>query len=227
NNSFAKLIMANTDVKHLPGVVFLTPGLTLEVDQSQQFNEGLGQADPEGESALLTPLVIRDNPATPGSDTNYLRYTGDEHVVLGGTDGDEIIIGSIGDDTIWGDAGNDRLEGGDGNDEIIGGDGDDIITDMGGDDVLKGEAGNDVIHGGNGENLIIGGHGNDFIITGEDVSEVIAGPGNDFILGSKGNLQMAGNEGDDWIEVGTQDGAPGDNFNPFGLDDVWGNDVFL
>ena len=41
--------------------------------------------DPVG-GGILTPLVIRDNPATPGPDTNYLQYTGDEHVVLGGTD---------------------------------------------------------------------------------------------------------------------------------------------
>ncbi|WPC06763.1 peroxidase family protein [Pseudomonas benzenivorans] len=226
NNSFAKLVMLNTDATHLPSNIFLTPGLILEVDQSRQFNAGLGNADPDSGDPLM-PWVIRDNPATPGPDSNYLRYTGDEHVVLGGTDGDDILIASIGDDTLYGDGGNDRLEGGHGNDDIDGGDGDDIITDMGGDDVLKGGDGNDVIHGGPGENLIIAGRGNDFIVTGEDVSEVIAGEGNDFILGSKMNVQMAGNEGDDWIEIGSQDGAPGDNFDPFGTDSVIGHDVFL
>ncbi len=39
--SFAKLIMANTDATHLPGRVFTTPALILEVDQSKQFNEGV------------------------------------------------------------------------------------------------------------------------------------------------------------------------------------------
>ena len=39
NNSFAKLIMANTDATHLPGDVFSTPGFFLEVDQTRQFNE--------------------------------------------------------------------------------------------------------------------------------------------------------------------------------------------
>ncbi len=35
------------------------------------------------------------------------------HVVLGGTDGDDIIIAErYGDDTVWGDGGNDRIEGG-------------------------------------------------------------------------------------------------------------------
>ena len=38
-----------------------------------------GNSDPLGD-------VIRDNPATPGLDTNYLHYTGDQHVVIGGTD---------------------------------------------------------------------------------------------------------------------------------------------
>ncbi|CAD5107740.1 peroxidase family protein [Zestomonas carbonaria] len=226
DNSFAKMVMRNTDAFHLPADIFSTPGLILEVDQSRQFNEGLGSDDPEGDNPLI-PLVIRDNPATPGPDGNYLHYTGDEHVVLGGTSGNDIMIGSIGDDTLWGDEGNDRLEGGDGNDVIEGGAGDDIITDRGGDDVIKGGDGNDVIHGGNGFNLILGGHGNDFIITGEDVSETFGGPGNDFILGAKGNLQTAGNEGDDWIEIGTQDGAPGDNFDPFTTDSVNGHDVFI
>ncbi|MNG92882.1 Bifunctional hemolysin/adenylate cyclase precursor [compost metagenome] len=36
-----------------------------------------------------------------------------------------------------------------------------------------------------------------------------------------------GNEGDDWIEKGTSDGAPGDNFDPLGNDPIIGNDVFV
>ena len=228
NNSFAKLIMANTDTTHLPADVFSTPAWILEVNPDLQFTGiGDGNDDPTEGGTALRPLVIRDNPLTAGPDTNYLQYTGVDHVVLGGTSGDDILIGSIGDDTLWGDAGDDRLEGGDGVDNIEGGDGDDIITDLGGDDVLKGNDGNDVIHGGNGFNLIIGGFGNDFIITGEDVSETFAGPGNDFILGAKTNLPTLGSEGDDWIEIGTQDGAPGDNFDLLSQDTVPGNDVFV
>ncbi|MDH1263226.1 peroxidase family protein [Pseudomonas sp. GD03944] len=226
NNSFAKLVMQNTDAFHLPADIFSTPGLILEVDQNRQYNGELGSADPLGDNPLQA-LVIRDDPGTPAAESNYLRYTGDEHVVLGGTSGNDTLIASIGDDTLWGDGGDDRLEGGDGNDTIEGGAGDDIITDWGGDDTLKGGDGNDVIHGGNGANLILGGAGSDFIITGEDVSETFAGPGNDFILGAKGNLQTAGNEGDDWIEIGTQDGAPGDNFDTFATDRIDGHDVFV
>ncbi|WP_223504069.1 peroxidase family protein [Pseudomonas sp. BF-R-24] len=237
NNSFAKMVMLNTDATHLPGLIFSTPTWTLEVDPTLQHT-GLGvdgRADPTGGMMIngveITPLVIRDNPATVGPDTNYLQYTGEDHVVLGGTAGNDILVSGAGDDTLWGDAGNDRLEGGYGNDEIEGGDGDDIITDMGGDDVIHGGAGNDVIHGGNGINIILGGAGNDFIVTGEDFSEVFGGAGDDFMLGSRLNGQMMGGDGDDWIEVGTQDGSPGDNFAgnlPLALLEelTGGNDVF-
>src|SRR4029453_12793403 len=117
----------------------------------------LDSLDPVGGTELL-PLVIRDNPATPGDDTNYLRYTGPDHVVLGGTNpgnasnpsGNDILIGTEGDDPFWGDGGDDTLEGGAGNDQVEAGDGDDTVTDLGGDDTLKGNAGNDVIHGGQG-----------------------------------------------------------------------------
>ncbi|MDZ5741509.1 peroxidase family protein [Pseudomonas asiatica] len=225
SNSFAKLIMANTSATHLPGLVFSDVGFYLEVDQSKQFNEGLGNADPLGENGKQ--VVFRDSPLTVGPDTNYIRYAGDQHIVLGGTNGDDILVSSEGDDTVWGDGGNDRIEGGDGNDQLRGGAGDDIISDMGGDDNIQGGDGNDVLHGGNGINLIIGGFGNDFIVTGEDASEAIGGQGNDFILGSKANEQDMGNEGDDWIEKGTSDGAPGDNFDPLGNDPIIGNDVFI
>jgi len=233
NNSFAAMIMRNTDATHLPSDVFSTPGLILEVNPARQFNDLDGDGDLEGGDpaggTILTPLVIRNNPATPGADTNYLRYTGSEHVVLGGSEANDILIASIGDDTLYGDGGNDRLEGGAGNDIINGGSGDDIITDLGGDDNIKGGDGNDVINGGNGANLILGGAGSDFIVAGADgASEVFAGTGNDFILGSRTTERILGNEGDDWIEVGTFDGAPGDNFDEiFAEDSISGHDVFL
>ena len=37
-NSFAAMIMRNTDAIHLPSDVFSTPGLILEVDQARQYN---------------------------------------------------------------------------------------------------------------------------------------------------------------------------------------------
>ena len=226
NNTFAKLIMANTNATHLPGDVFSTPAFTLEVDQPLQFTGlGDGRDDPTAEDG--SAIVIRDNPGTADPDENYLQYLGEDHVVLGGTSGNDTIIASIGDDSLYGDAGNDRLEGGHGNDMIFGGAGDDIITDMGGEDNLQGGDGNDAIHGGNGINLIIGGFGNDFIVTAEDESESFGGFGNDFILGARSNEMVFGNEGDDWIERGMADGSAGENFDTRGLDSIIGNDVFM
>jgi Ca2+-binding RTX toxin-like protein len=252
NNSFAAMIMRNTDAGHLPSDVFSTPGLILEIDRTKQYNPGLGETagadgilednpataanesadnlgnDPVG-GGILTPLVVRNNPATAGPDTNYLKYTGGDHVVLGGTEGNDILIAGIGDDTLYGDGGNDRLEGGFGNDIINAGAGDDIIVDSGGDDNIKAGAGNDVVHAGPGLDLVMGNDGQDFIFLGTDMgSEVFAGTGNDFIYGNKNAERILGNEGDDWIETGTFDGAPGDNFDEvFAHDGVDGHDVFL
>lgn len=230
-NSFAAMIMRNSDAIHLPSDVFSTPGLILEVNQDRQYNviDGVGTNDDPVGGTILNPLVDRDNNATPGADTNYLRYTGGDHVVLGGTDGNDTLIGSIGDDTFHGDGGRDRIEGGAGNDIINGGDGDDIITDLGGDDNIKGGDGNDAVNAGQGLNLVLGGAGNDFIMAGSDGgSEVFGGTGNDFILGTRTTERILGNEGHDWIEEGTFDGAPGDNFDEiFARDMVIGHDVFL
>ena len=177
----------------------------------------------------MTPLVIRNNPATPGPDSNYLRYTGDEHVMLGGTEAADTLIAGMGDDTLFGDGGNDRLEGGFGNDIINGGDGDDIITDSGGDDNIKAGAGNDVVHAGPGLDLIIGDDGQDFIVLGTDMgSEVFGGTGNDFIYGNKTDRAILGNEGDDWIETGTWTARPATTSTTSSCSTTsTGNDVFL
>ncbi|HKD28759.1 MAG TPA: peroxidase family protein [Xanthobacteraceae bacterium] len=251
-NTFAKLVEANTDATHLPGLIFHAAEFTLEVDPTKQFNADVTLPGPDGvfgtaddvsapradpvnvgPFATLIPLVIRDNPLTVGPDTNYLQFTDQgttssiaKTIVLGGSPADDILIAGAGDDTLYGDAGNDRLEGGSGNDHIFGGVGDDIISDKGGDDVIEGQDGNDVIQGGGGANILLGGFGQDFIISGEDASEIFGGPGNDFLFGSKANEFSFGNEGDDWIEKGTSDGAAGDNFDPFGNEPVKGNDVF-
>ena len=118
NNSFAKLIMANTDATHLPGDVFSTPGFILEVDQTQQFT-GLG-ADGSADPDRRQRCSRRWSSATTRRRRARIRTTcstpATEHVVLGGTAGNDIIIASEGDDTLCGDGGNDRLEGGYGND---------------------------------------------------------------------------------------------------------------
>ena len=124
NNSFAKLVMLNTDATHLPADIFSTPTWILAANPDNQFT-GLGvdgRDDPSEGGTALIPLVIRDNPATPGPDTNYLEYAGVDHVILGGTEGD------AGDDNIEGGAGNDTLSGGDGIDTLTGGAGNDVFV---------------------------------------------------------------------------------------------------
>ena len=232
NNSFAKLIMANTDATHLPGLVFQTPAFILEVDQTQAVQPASAtdraRDDPDGGRHPARPRWSSATiPPPPGPIRTTCSTRATSTSCSAAPPATTSSSPAIGDDTLWGDGGNDRLEGGYGNDNIRGGAGDDIITDIGGDDNIQGDDGNDVIHGGNGVNLILGGFGNDFIVTGEDASEAFGGPGNDFILGSNANEQDMGNEGDDWIERRTLDGSPGDNFDPLGRDLIIGNDVFI
>ncbi len=77
NNSFAKLIMANTDATHLPGLVFQTPAYTLEVDQtaavhgpgrgrprrSEQRRSAAAAGDPR-QSERRADTTISNTPAT-------------------------------------------------------------------------------------------------------------------------------------------------------------------
>lgn len=222
NNKFAEMIARNTDATHLPGNVFKAMDYQLEVDQSKQFNHGLGTADPAGIANGLDPFlgaingdqkVIRDTVVGPGGQTySLLQFIGGEHVVLGGTDGADWLIGDEGDDTLWGDGGDDRLEGGIGNDFIFGGDGDDIITDQFGDDEIRSGAGDDVVSAGQGVNLIITDTGRDFVWAGDDLDEILLGQGDDFGAGGADEDTLIGGEGNDWLESGLDNGLMlGDN----------------
>src|SRR5262245_48704481 len=231
NNTFAEMIMANTDATHLPGDVFKTPNYILELDQTKQFNAGLGpdgHADPTGTSPLI-PLVMRDNPDTVGPDTNYLRFNGDLNTaaVLGGTPNNDILIGGdSSEDTLYGDAGNDTLNGGAGDDMLFGGPGDDIIIGGGGDDTLHGEDGNNVLIGGAGANVVLGGPGKDFIVSGTDKSKSFGDGGDDFILVDAKDVKIIPGLGNDWIE-GSSVEMVGDTADPLRRDGGDGNDVFL
>ncbi|UUZ74670.1 hypothetical protein LP414_20240 [Polaromonas sp. P1(28)-13] len=59
NNSFAKLVMLNTDATHLPGDIFSTPGFILEVDPTKQFT-GLNDPGPDGIQGTLDDVVGAD-----------------------------------------------------------------------------------------------------------------------------------------------------------------------
>jgi len=221
-NSFAELIMRNTDVEGLPADAFSHPAYVF--DLSVQNTTGPIVDDPLTEWDE-TQLLVRELNGT-------IRYAGPEHVVFNGSPGGDKARSSEGDDTMRGNDGNDVMEGGDGNDHIIGGDGDDIITDLFGDDMIKGGPGNDVISSGRGfgGDLVFGGSGNDFVAVGNDLTETFGGPGDDFVLGGDDMDTVFGDEGSDWIEAGR--GAfnllQGDNGAPFQNDiNAPGDDVLF
>ena len=210
NNSFASMIMRNTDIAdggaHIPANIFSSMEYILEVDQSVQ-----AMADPVSNevdpflAAMGTTLVERetgtgDAPLVDGAREydNLLKFNGGEHVVLGGTNQRDILVGGLGDDALWGGAGADLLIGGSGVNTFRGGDGNDIIKD--GDDIsfLHGEDGDDVISAGGGAaELIFGGRGNDAILMGrDDAKHTFAGMGNDFVFGGSGADVVDGGEGE-------------------------------
>lgn len=245
NNSLAKMILANTDLaqpgadgirgtdddvitRHIGADAFARYDYVLEVNEANQAYPDPVGADPILE-ALGMGLVVRDDPATPGADTNYLRFNGGEHVVLGGTAGNDTLISGDGDDAIWGGDGDDRIESGFGVDQVNGGAGDDVITDMGDEaDFLKGEDGDDVMATSNGLDVMMGGRGKDAMFLGQDAGEIFGGEGDDFILGSTGADFLLGNEGDDWMEAdGGFDTTAGDNSQLFFNSTIIGHDVMF
>jgi Ca2+-binding RTX toxin-like protein len=232
-DSFAELLRRNTDTEHvglhINGAAFQTADYILEMDQSKQWNEGIGNADPLGEDPILGGM-LPGGPSLVVRGPNSIEFLGGQHVVLGGTDGNDKITGGSGDDTLWGEGGDDDLEGGFGVDHIFGGDGDDLITDKGSDigefDVIHGDAGHDVINPGMGLDLVFGGEGQDFIFGGGEDKHITGGEGNDFIRGGEGFGFLLGNEGDDWIEGGDSfDTLAGENSELFFNSTIIGHDV--
>ncbi|MGO4174513.1 peroxidase family protein [Bosea sp. TAF32] len=266
NNSFAKMVLANTDLGAqgyaVPGDIFSVPDHVIYLDAREQAKFGI--AEPENDDPFLEALssfverrdaagnlieyernpdgtFVRDQAGNvivaagsqgAGQIAAHLRVNSNDHVLIQGTNGNDVIIAGGGDDSVWGRGGNDRIEAGYGVDKIHGGDGDDIITNSGTDigevDMLHGEAGNDVIHGGSGLALLFGNEGKDVLIAGPDGKEAFGGLGDDFILGGEGGDFLLGNEGDDWIEGGGGfDTTAGDNSELFFNSTIIGHDVMF
>jgi Ca2+-binding RTX toxin-like protein len=246
-NTFADLVMRNTSLgdlhsTHLNGTLFDTADAIIELDklvaQDGDTFDGLGNRirhDVVWEDGLfhLTTKVERTNGTIDVNgdgeiDGNVLKFHGGEHVVLGGTEGNDKLYGDRGIDTLWGDGGNDYINAGSEADQVFGGDGDDIIEDFFGDgDFLRGNKGNDVISDSHGVgDVLFGDTGKDFIMGGADVIEIFAGEGDDFVLGGSGGDGLMGNEGNDWIEGGEGfDGLSGENSDLFFNSPIIGHDV--
>ncbi len=241
---------------HLPGNLMSVSDMILELDplagqENYSGDESLDGTNPSDRSLLdpthddpflqaIDPKVVREigtvrtvggNPVLDSTgaqirDGGMLKFSGGEHVVLGGTEGNDRLYGDKGIDTLWGDGGDDYLNAGMESDQVFGGDGDDIIEDPFGDNFLRGEAGNDVIVSDAGLSLLFGGEGQDFLRGSTDSKEFFAGPGNDFILGGSAPDVMMGNEGDDWIEGGEGfDSLDGGNSELFFNSKVDGHDI--
>jgi len=253
-NTFSDLVMRNTDLgglhsTHLNGALFTTPDMILELDglvAQEDYNpDDPASKDPVHEDEFLQaidPKVVRtqgvqrmngatpvlDEEGKPIYDGGVLKFSGGEHVVLGGTEGNDTLLGDKGIDTLWGDGGDDYLNGGMESDDVFGGEGDDVIEDPFGDDVLRGNQGNDVITSARGADLLFGDQGTDYIVLGQDAGEVFGGTGADFILGGDGKDFLLGNEGDDWIEGGAGfDTIAGENSELFFNSPIIGHDVLF
>ena len=239
-STFADLVMRNTDLgdvhsTHISGHAFGTADLILELDPAvAQNNVGLGAADPVWASTFqqqFDPKVVHINGTTDINgdgqlDGNVLKFSGGEHVVLGGTEGNDTLIGDKGIDTLWGDGGDDYLNAGMESDQVFGGEGDDIIEDPFGNNFLRGNQGNDVISSGHGLSLLFGDTGQDAILATTDTVDVTAGEGNDFVLGGSAADVLSGNEGDDWIEGGEGfDNISGENSELFFNSPIVGHDI--
>ncbi|MGL3807530.1 Ig-like domain-containing protein [Paeniglutamicibacter sp. R2-26] len=231
-NSFAELIMRNTDAKALKADVFAVADCEFELD-----NLGTGTAgsnavadDPASvcdESALL--MRMADGTIRYRVSNTVDRPGLNAQSTFNGTAGNDRIWGGIDNDTVWGNDGNDVVEGNDGADTVLGGEGRDIITDSHGDDVLKGGPGNDAIDAGPGLDIIMSGDGDDFSNGGLNGNEHFAAEGNDLVLAGDGPDTVFGGGGDDWEEGGnSNDLLQGDSGAPF-FDDVNnpGHDVLI
>ena len=243
NNSFAQLVHAEHRRDASSGATSSRrrPSPWRSIRRKQFTGLGAdGRADPTGGITIRRRRRSRrwssaTIPTRSGPIPTICTTPATDHVVLGGTAGNDILIaGASDDDTVYGDGGNDRLEGGFGNDKLFGGDGDDIITGHG----------RQRHHPGRRRqrrhlrrplavcrwlgNIILGGDGKDFIVTREDISTIFGGAGDDFILRRQDRTcRKPATKATTGSRLGTQDGAPGDNFNPFLADDVPGNDIFV
>ena len=194
-NSFAEIIMRNSDAEALPANVFFYPARTFMMN-------GPAPAD----------ITVQPD--------GTWRFGGAKHVVFNGTAATDRQWSSGGNDTLRGNDGNDWMQGGMGNDSMIGGLGDDIIQDSSGLDSLIGGAGNDYIaSGGPGADAFLGGAGIDFLWGGTDATAMTGGVGNDLAYGGSNGDAVSGDDGSDWLEGGPgADALSGDVIPPFGID---------
>ncbi|WP_442856767.1 peroxidase family protein [Arthrobacter sp. QXT-31] len=226
-NSFAELMMRNTNAQALKADAFATADCKFELKNLAGTTEGFTSFgntvanDPASDCDESKVLIRMSDGTIKYRMTNTVDPSGiNGQSVFNGTANVDRAYGGNDNDTFWGGLGNDVIEGGDGADVALGGEGNDIITDIAGDDVHKGGPGNDAIDAGPGLDIIMGGDGSDFTNGGANINETFSGEGNDFAIAGQGEDAVFGDGGDDWMEGGDEpDLLMGDSSNLFFLDD--------
>ena len=227
SNSFAELVMRNTDAHSLKADAFGTADCKFELSNLAGTEAGFAAqgntvTDDPGSECNENALLIRMSDGT-------IRYRERNSVDPAGINGQSVYNGTAGTDRVWGgvdndtflgNEGNDIIEGNDGADVALGGDGNDRVTDSAGDDVLKGGPGNDALDAGIGLDILMGGDGKDFTDGGANANETFAGDGDDFVIAGQSLDAVFGDSGDDYEEGGDQpDLMQGDSGNLFFLGD--------
>jgi hypothetical protein len=218
-NSFAELVMRNTEAHNLKADPFATADCKFDLQNITWPAKTIGSS-----GLIITgPGSVQDDPASECDENEHLlrmsngtiRYRMTNTAMPSGINAQAVYDGKRGvvadriwggadNDTFWGREGTDVIEGGDGADVALGGEGNDIITDLAGDDVPKGGPGNDAIDGGPGLDILMGGDGKDFMNGGANTNETFGGAGDDFVIAGEGLDAVFGDSGDDWQEGGDQ-----------------------
>ncbi|MBG6059381.1 Ca2+-binding RTX toxin-like protein [Cryobacterium sp. MP_M5] len=237
-NSFAEMIMRNTNANTLKADVFATADCKFQMSNLAGTAAGYVASgptvgdDPKSECNETALLLRKPDGTIQYKEVNTIDPVGiNGQSVYNGTAGADRVAGGNDNDTFLGNEGDDVIAGMGGDDVALGGDGNDRITDSAGDDVLKGGPGNDYINSGIGLDIMMAGDGQDFVNGGANDNETFAGPGNDFVRAGDGADAVFGDGGDDWIQGGSgQDLLIGDHSAPFFNDPGQtrpGNDIFI
>lgn len=237
-NSFAELMMRNTDANTLKADAFATADCKFQLSNlagtaSDYTAFGPTVANDPASACDESALLLRKPDGTiQYRSTNTVDPAGiNGQAVYNGVAGGDRIAAGNDNDTVLGNNANDIIDGQGGDDVVLGGEGDDRITDSSGNDVPKGGPGDDYINAGTGLDIVMGGAGQDFSTGGANDNETFAGEGNDFVQAGDGADAVFGDDGDDWIQGGSgQDLLIGDHAAPFFDDPAQsapGNDIFI
>jgi Ca2+-binding RTX toxin-like protein len=226
-NSFAELVMRNTDAHSLKADAFGTSDCKFELSNLAGTTAGYQAQgntvtdDPASECDESALLIRLPDGTIRYRERNSVDPAGiNGQSVYNGTAGPDRVWGGVDNDTFLGNEGNDVIEGNDGADVALGGDGSDRVTDSAGDDNLKGGPGNDALDAGIGLDIVHGGTGKDFTNGGANANETFAGEGDDFVIAGQSLDAVFGDSGDDYEEGGDQpDLLQGDSGNLFFLGD--------